>query len=158
MTAGSPMESRVRSSLGRRPYLQQSVPFAVLAVGCTLTAIAVTTIATRERTATASAFRSDTLAVQRVVQVQLDTLASVTHAASALLAANPEINLVEFRAFIAELQLRERYPGLEGIGFAPSCEPPRSMVSRTCAFAPRDRAPNISLPCCSIRRTPTMPR
>ena len=113
------MESRVRTSLGRRPYLQQSVPFAVLAVGCTLTAIAVTTIATRERTATASAFRSDTLAVQRVVQVQLDTLASVTRAASALLAANPEINLVEFRAFIAELQLRERYPGLEGIGFAP---------------------------------------
>ena len=113
------MQSRVRTSLGRRPYLQQSVPFAVLAVGCTLTAIAVTTIATRERTATASAFRSDTLAVQRVVQVQLDTLASVTHAASALLAANPEINLVEFRAFIAELQLRERYPGLEGIGFAP---------------------------------------
>ena len=113
------MESRVRTSLGRRPYLQQAVPFAVLAVGCTLTAIAVTTIATRERTATASAFRSDTLAVQRVVQVQLDTIASVTHAASALLAANPEISFVEFRAFIAELQLRERYPGLEGIGFAP---------------------------------------
>ena len=48
--------------------------------------------------------------MQRVVQVQLDTLASVTHAASALLAANPEINLVEFRAFIAELQLRSDTP------------------------------------------------
>ena len=120
MTAGSAYGIKgVPQASGRRPYLQQAVPFAVLAVGCTLTAIAVTTIATREQTATASALRSDTLSVQRVVQVQLDTLASVTRAASALLAANPEINLVEFRAFIAELQLRERYPGLEGIGFAP---------------------------------------
>ena len=114
-----PMKFGVRAQLRRRFYLYRSVPFVMLAVGCAMTAAAVTTIATRQQAATAAAFRSDTLALQRVVQVELDTVVAVTHAASALLAASPEINFVEFRAFVSGLQLRERYPGLEGIGFAP---------------------------------------
>jgi signal transduction histidine kinase len=87
-----------------------------------MTAAAVFTFASRQQSAMAAAFRSDTLAVQRVVQVQVDTMVAVTHAAAALLAASPEINFVEFRAFVGGLQLRERYPGLNGIGFAPRVE------------------------------------
>src|SRR5262249_13688291 len=44
---------------------------------------------------------------------------AVTHAATALIAASPEINFREFRAFVAGLQLRQRYGGVGGIGFAP---------------------------------------
>jgi signal transduction histidine kinase len=118
------MASSFSGPIRRRPYLQQWVPFTVLVLGCVLTATAVTTIATRQEVATASAFRADTLAVQRVTQVQLDTVVAVTHAAAALLAASPEINFREFRAFISGLQLRERYVGVDGIGFAPRVSAP----------------------------------
>ena len=37
---------------------------------------------------------------------------------AALLAASPEINFREFRAFVSGLQLREQYVGVDGIGFA----------------------------------------
>jgi signal transduction histidine kinase len=113
------MASTFRGPIRRSPYVQQWVPFIVLVLGCVLTAAAVTTIATRQEVATANAFRADTLAVQRVTQVQLDTVVGVTHAAAALLAASPEINFREFRAFVSGLQLRERYVGVKGIGFAP---------------------------------------
>ena len=113
------MTSSFSGPIRRRPHLQQWVPFTVLVLGCVLTATAVTTIATRQEVATANAFRADTLAVQRVTQVQLDTVVAVTHAAAALLAASPEINFREFRAFVSGLQLRERYVGVDGIGFAP---------------------------------------
>ena len=113
------MASSFSGPIRRRPYLQQWVPFTVLVLGCVLTATAVTTIATRQEVATANAFRADTLAVQRVTQVQLDTVVAVTHAAAALLAASPEINFREFRAFVSGLQLRERYVGVDGIGYAP---------------------------------------
>lgn len=113
------MKFRHRAPIRRRPHVQQWVPFTVLVLGCVLTATAVTTITTRQEIATANAFRTDTLAVQRVTQVQLDTAVAVTHAAAALLAASPEINFREFRAFVSGLQLRERYVGVDGIGFAP---------------------------------------
>jgi signal transduction histidine kinase len=113
------MKSTLRAPIRRRTYIQHWVPFTVLVLGCVLTATAVTTIATRQEVATASAFRADTLAVQRVTQVQLDTVVAVTHAAAALLAASPEINVREFRAFVSGLQLREQYVGVGGIGFAP---------------------------------------
>jgi len=113
------MASSFSGPIRRRPYLRQWVPFTVLVLGCVLTATAVTTIATRQEVATANAFLADTVAVQRVTQVQLDTVVAVTHAAAALLAASPEINFREFRAFVSGLQLRERYVGVDGIGFAP---------------------------------------
>ena len=84
-----------------------------------MTAAAVVSITAREEAVAASTFRADTLAVQRLVQAQFDAMVGVTHAASALIAASPEINFVEFRAFVSELQLPTRYPGLNGIGFAP---------------------------------------
>ena len=116
------MQFGARTALGRRSYIHRLVPFVVFFIGVATTAAAVATFVVRQQTSMAAAFRSDTLAVQRVVQVQVDTMVAVTHAAAALLAASPEINFVEFRAFVAGLQLRERYPGLSGIGFAPRVE------------------------------------
>jgi len=120
------MASTLRGPIRRSPYVQQWVPFIVLVLGCVLTATAVTTIATRQELAIANGFQADTLAVQRVTQVQLDTIVGVTHASAALLNASPEINFREFRAFISGLQLRERYVGVKGIGFAPRV--PANMV------------------------------
>ena len=117
------MKFGVRASLPLRSlYIRRSVPFLVFALGCAITSAAVSTVATRQQAAAAGAFRSDALALQRVVQVQLDTIGAVTHAAAALLGASPEINYSEFRAFVSGLELRQRYPGVDGIGFAPRVE------------------------------------
>ncbi len=113
------MKFDVGTPVRRLAHRHQWVPFAVLVLGVTLTGAVVVNFATRESEVAAAAFKADTLAVQRLVQVQFDTVVGVTHAAAALLAASPEINFVEFRAFVSGLQLHDRYPGLQGIGFAP---------------------------------------
>jgi signal transduction histidine kinase len=113
------MQFNVRTPVRRLARQHRWVPYAVLLLGWALTTAAVVNIAAREETAVASTFRADSLAVQRLVQVQFDTMVGVTRAASALLTASPEINFIEFRAFVSEMQLPTRYPGLEGIGFAP---------------------------------------
>jgi signal transduction histidine kinase len=113
------MKFSVRTPVRRLARQHRWVPFAVLLLGGALTAAAVVSITAREEAVAASTFRADTLAVQRLVQAQFDAMVGVTHAASALIAASPEINFVEFRAFVSELQLPTRYPGLNGIGFAP---------------------------------------
>ena len=113
------MKFSVRTPVRRLARQHRWVPFAVLLLGGALTAAAVVSITAREEAVAAGTFRADTLAVQRLVQAQFDAMVGVTHAASALIAASPEINFVEFRAFVSELQLPTRYPGLNGIGFAP---------------------------------------
>jgi signal transduction histidine kinase len=113
------MKFSVRTPVRRLARQHRWVPFAVLLLGGALTAAAVVSITAREEAVAASTFRADTLAVQRLVQAQFDAMVGVTHAASALIAASPEINFVEFRGFVSELQLPTRYPGLNGIGFAP---------------------------------------
>ena len=116
------MKFSVRTPVRRLARQHRWVPFAVLLLGGALTAAAVVSITAREEAVAAGTFRADTLAVQRLVQAQFDAMVGVTHAASALIAASPEINFVEFRAFVSELQLPTRYPGLNGIGFAPRIE------------------------------------
>ena len=116
------MKFNVRTPVRRLARQHQWVPFAVLLLGGGLTAAAVVNITARDQAVAASSFHADTLAVQRLVQAQFDAMVGVTHAASALLAASPEINFTEFRAFVSELQLPTRYPGLTGIGFAPRVE------------------------------------
>ena len=112
------MKFSVRTPVRRIAHQHQWVPLAVLLLGCAVTTAAVVNLAAREEAAAASTFRADTLAVQRLVQAQFDAMVGVTHAAAALLAASPEINFTEFRAFVSELHLATRYPGLNGIGFA----------------------------------------
>src|SRR5688572_16757104 len=52
------------------------------------------------------------------LEVRLNTYIEVVRAGTALLAASNEIHQTEFRAFVRRVQLRNRYPGIELIGFA----------------------------------------
>ena len=66
-----------------------------------------------------SEFLSDAEHTRRQIQVGLNMYFEVVRAGAVLLSGDNEINGAEFRRFVAGLQLRERYPGIEGIGFAP---------------------------------------
>jgi len=71
-------------------------------------------------------FDADAQQTRRQIQAGLNSYFEVVRAGAVLLSADNEINGSEFRRFVAGLQLRERYPGLEGIGFA-QCVGGRSL-------------------------------
>ncbi|MBD2165268.1 CHASE domain-containing protein [Calothrix membranacea FACHB-236] len=63
-------------------------------------------------------FQNAVTRTQDNIQNRLDTYITLLHAGSALFAAHEEVSLAEFRAFVERLNLRERYPGIQGIGFS----------------------------------------
>ena len=63
-------------------------------------------------------FQASAQETQQRIQNGLDSYVEVVRAGAALLAASNEINFTEFRGFVTGLGLRERYAGLQGIGFS----------------------------------------
>jgi signal transduction histidine kinase/ActR/RegA family two-component response regulator len=106
----------------RRLFLHRSVPFVLFAVGCGLSlaaswylsAKATETVELRTR----AEFVADAQQTRRQIQSGLNSYIEVVRAAAVLLSTDTEINGSEFRRFVNRLELPERYPGLDGIGFA----------------------------------------
>ncbi|HYU77899.1 MAG TPA: CHASE domain-containing protein, partial [Vicinamibacterales bacterium] len=106
----------------RRLLLWRSVPYGlfILASGLSIAAswYLSSTAASTAETQARTEFITDAHQTRRQIQVGLDTYFEVVRAGAVLLSADNEINGMEFRRFVSGLQLRERYPGMEGIGFA----------------------------------------
>ena len=103
---------------GRRLALRPWVPYAFLALGVALTLLSTQFITATERARTDAAVRTEADRTRAHIQERLNTYIEVIRAANALLSASSEINHIEFRAFVASLRLPDRYPGMQGIGFA----------------------------------------
>jgi len=112
------MKEVKQPTIRRRLSLRRWVPFAVLALGGTLTAVTVISLSLTEEVRARAAFESDTLETWHNVNSGLERLVEVARVSTALLAVSEEINYVEFRSFVRGLQLRERYPAIDGIGFS----------------------------------------
>ncbi len=112
------MKEVKQPTIRRRLSLRRWVPFAVLALGGTLTAVTVISLSLTEEVRARAAFESDTLETWHNVNSGLERLVEVARVSTALLAVSQEINYVEFRSFVRGLQLRERYPAVDGIGFS----------------------------------------
>jgi CHASE1-domain containing sensor protein len=112
------MREAKQPTVRRRLSLRRWIPFAVLALGTTLTAAAVISLSVTEEARASAAFESDAFDTWHNVDSGLDRVVEVARVATALLAASQEINYVEFRSFVRGLQLRERYPAIDGIGFS----------------------------------------
>ncbi len=52
------------------------------------------------------------------LEQRMDSSINLLRAGRALFAANEEISLAEFAEFVANMELRQRFPGLQGIGFS----------------------------------------
>ena len=93
------------------------VPYALLVSGCGLS-IAVTRWAAADADARARAeFLTTAGETRQRIQVRLNSYMQLLEASAALLRADNEINAPEFGAFVSRLDLREAYPGIQGIGF-----------------------------------------
>ena len=110
----------------RRLILRRWVPFGVLAVTCTLSAVAswyvAATLEARQQAdirASSARFLNDADNTRQHIEVRLNTYIEVIRAGAALMAASNELTPVEFRAFVAGLSLSERFPGMQAMGFAP---------------------------------------
>ena len=110
----------------RRWVLRSWVPYTLFALVCAFTIAATwymfSTNDARTKAANLTAqarFVTEADKTREQIQVRLDTNLEIIRAGAALLAASNEISHVEFRAFVGGLQLRERYPGIAAIGFAP---------------------------------------
>jgi signal transduction histidine kinase len=94
------------------------VPYVLLAVTCTLAVLAAVYAASTAEYRRQAAFLADADETRQQIQVRLNTYLDLVRAGTALLAASNEVNHAEFRAFVRRLEVRERYPGIEGVGFA----------------------------------------
>ena len=110
----------------RRLPLRRWIPYALFLAGCVLSALASWYVSASARAqqqtefiAERATFDSDAAQIRQQIGFRLGIYMEVVHAAAALVGASNEISGAEFRVFVRGLQLRERYPGMIGIGFAP---------------------------------------
>jgi signal transduction histidine kinase/ActR/RegA family two-component response regulator len=106
----------------RRRLLHRSVPYTLLVLGCGLSVAASSYLSsnsaiTEERQDRVE-FLTDAQQIHRQIQSGLNSYLEVVRAGAVLLAVDNEINGAEFRRFVNGLELPERYPGMEGMGFA----------------------------------------
>jgi signal transduction histidine kinase len=94
------------------------VPYLLVAVTCTLAVLAAVYATSTAEYRRQAAFMAEAAETRQQIQVRLNTYIELVRAGTALLAASNEVNHAEFRAFVKRLEVRERYPGIEGVGFA----------------------------------------
>jgi CHASE1-domain containing sensor protein len=93
-------------------------PYMVLMGTLLLTGLFSYYIAIASRNKDTLRFKNEVERTQNDVQNRLQTYIALLDGTSGLFAASNEINKQEFQAYINQLELRQRYPGIQGIGFA----------------------------------------
>ncbi|MGH9386496.1 MAG: putative bifunctional diguanylate cyclase/phosphodiesterase [Vicinamibacterales bacterium] len=102
----------------RRLALRRWVPYTLWGLACALSVVASSYVASTIEARARTEFLSDAESARQQIQGRIDAHLDLLRAGSALLTASNEISGIEFSGFVAGLQLRERYPGLRGIGYA----------------------------------------
>jgi signal transduction histidine kinase/ActR/RegA family two-component response regulator len=106
----------------RRRLLHRSVPYSLFAVGCALSIAASSYLswssAVTEELQAHAEFLTDAQQIHRQLQSGLNSYVEVVRTGAVLLSADNEINGREFRRFVNGLELPERYPAMDGMGFA----------------------------------------
>jgi signal transduction histidine kinase/ActR/RegA family two-component response regulator len=107
------------------------VPYVVFVIGCTLSLIAYWYVSTTAVTAAEqrqrAEFMADAQQMRRQIQTGVNSYIEVVRATAVLLSSETELNGAEFSRFVGRLQLKERYPAIDGIGFA-QCIPRRDVT------------------------------
>jgi signal transduction histidine kinase len=94
------------------------VPYAVLAVAVALTLLGTSYIMRTSQTQDVLEFRAAADETQHLIEARIQTYIELLRAGAAFFGASDFVTAEEFRAFIARLRLNERYPGIQGMGYA----------------------------------------
>ncbi|GMU22924.1 MAG: hypothetical protein AMXMBFR13_30080 [Phycisphaerae bacterium] len=99
----------------RQPRLW--VPAFVLALGILLTVVMTGLLLSMARARDAARFEHLVEQTANGVKSHLDTYVALLRGAQGLFAASEQVYREEFRAYVDRLDLPQRYPGIQGIGF-----------------------------------------
>ncbi|HYG64535.1 MAG TPA: CHASE domain-containing protein [Thermoanaerobaculia bacterium] len=97
---------------------RQWIPFFVLGVSLLLTAAATYYVVVTAHARDGIRFQSHVQRTQAGIQTRMETYIALLHATSGLFAANGEVGREQFHNFVSPIDIRSRYPGLQGIGFS----------------------------------------
>ena len=120
---------------------RQAVPYAVLAAGLLSTAASAVLLDREARERDAIRFDHAVARVQNSLTTRIETYTALLRAGAGLFAGSDYVKLREFRGFVERLDLRGRYPGIQGIGFATRI-PARSLAAAVAKL----RAEGVELP------------
>ena len=99
------------------------IPYFVLVVTLLLTALASYTVDRTSQSKERLRFQNAIERTTDSIEKRLDTYLALLRAGRGLFAANQTVSREQFHQFIYNLELPERYPGIQGIGFSVRVEP-----------------------------------
>jgi signal transduction histidine kinase len=97
---------------------QSRTPFVVLAVSLLLTLAATGFVMVTGAARDQARFENAMQSTQDRINGRLDTYVAMLAGARGLFAASDTVTRRDFATYIAELEIRRRYPGVQGLGFA----------------------------------------
>lgn len=109
------MKSTLKAKLFQR---RNVVPAIVLFAGLLFTTAVCYELETIGEAEDQERFRSSAQEIVTAIEGRMETYEALLRATAGLFAASEGVTHAEFRDFVGRLGLRERYPGIQGIGFA----------------------------------------
>jgi signal transduction histidine kinase/CHASE1-domain containing sensor protein/CheY-like chemotaxis protein len=104
----------VQVKRSRRVFL----PFLLLLVGLCFTVIVYYYFAKLTHEQDQSRFQKTVQELHDRIRLKVETSIALLRAGTGLFAASDEVSVSEFNRFVQQFELRENYPGIQGIGFA----------------------------------------
>ena len=96
----------------------KALPWFVLGISMAVTAVATWAALATVQGRINARFTSAVQSTRDRIEGRLDTYVALLQATAGLFAASRDVRRDEFRAYAARLRMRERYPGIQGIGYS----------------------------------------
>jgi signal transduction histidine kinase len=98
-------------------------PILFLILGLLVTAGATAAVVEVGRSRAQARFAANTIAARVTIQERIQAHISLLYGVAGLFAASDEVTHAEFQRFVERLELREAYPGVQGMGFSARVRP-----------------------------------
>jgi PAS domain S-box-containing protein len=104
--------------MNKRSTVRRWLPLSVLGVALVVTLIATYYVRASIETRDALRFSNQVLTTRQAIYARMETQIALLRAGAAYMSASESVSRESFRQFVDRLELRRRYPGIQGIGFS----------------------------------------
>src|SRR6185436_5001029 len=108
---------------GAREALRSPIPWVALTAGLALTAAGWAGLESSRREDARSQFERRTETAQAAVRARMLSYEQILRSGAARIASSPSTSRREWRDFVSHLQLEERFPGIQALGYAERVKP-----------------------------------